>query len=31
VWAALIVLTVVGLRSTSRKGPAEVVEASEPV
>ncbi|HVK36675.1 MAG TPA: EamA family transporter RarD [Microlunatus sp.] len=31
VWAALILLTVVGLRSARRKQPAEVVEATEPV
>ena len=31
VWAALIVLTVVGLRRARRKQPAEVVEATEPI
>jgi chloramphenicol-sensitive protein RarD len=31
VWAALIVLTVVGLRRARRKEPAEIVEATEPI
>jgi chloramphenicol-sensitive protein RarD len=31
VWAALIVLTVVGLRRARRRGAAEVVEATEPI
>jgi hypothetical protein len=31
VWAALVVLTFVGLRRAGRKEPAEVVEATEPI
>lgn len=31
VWAALIVLTVAGLRNARRRQPAEVVEANEPI